>query len=283
MNKKNPHREILPAALAKPLLNVPTAGSTTYSSVWLRLEAAQRELRAAVAEANDEVTNNPLAEILAEHAMRLVGKRGAPLIEIDPDGSIMLVVQYEAVVKATLKHQHTLPPIKVLRVEAEGLGIDTTAYGKNKKKLLAAIKAEHIKSSMSPASLEALRQRKPPVAAEEKRALPPLPDVVPDVPKPKMMKTAPALSPVRVIQPDDQRVLLDDDDGLGALFPDAAPPKDALPATTPIKPSGPPKPTTPHRVMGGRTLSAIAGAAEAEINIDALLAKPAPAPPTDDD
>lgn len=302
----------MPADLAAALLNVPfeaeeASQPESHASVGLRLQAARAELDAAVQAANTVLGANPLMEIIAEHAARKVGRRGHPLVVVDPSGEVMLEIHYLAsgepapkpVAPATpKKRKSSLPSIKEIRREAELLGIDTELFGKNKTKLLEAIE----KAKGQPATV-------------------PAPAPAPTPPAPKMTKTAPSLTPPKQVRLDGQKLIpLDDDDDVASLFRD-----DEEPAPAPLKaevaPSGfqdkaernpvnapiagaavdvpapppspkvrPPRRGTPAgtaavapKLGGGRSLSAIGNSAEAEVDIDTILAKPAPPPPPDED
>lgn len=278
------HREVLQDGLARALLNVPVVGESI--SVGERLEAARKELQAAVELANQELSGNPLAEILAEHAMRQIGKRGAPQIVVDPDGSVMLEVNYETSTKEEppqedIKRKSALPPITVLRSEAEVLGIDHGPFGKNKTRLLAAIQDARGKSYS--------QKKSDAIADLDEKGPDPAPAPAAPMPAParKMTKTAPALTPARVVQPDHLSVIPDEEDDLAGLFgSDDTKSDEATPDPKPTpKPGLPRKPLPsagPARKFGGRSLSELASKATEEVNIDALLAKPAPKPPSED-
>jgi hypothetical protein len=334
MVKKNTrvHRETLPADLAAALLNVPfeaeeASQPESHASVGLRLQAARAELDAAVQAANTVLNANPLMEIIAEHAARKVGRRGRPLVVVDPSGEVMLEIHYLAsgepapkpVAPATpKKRKSSLPSIKEIRREAELLGIDTELFGKNKTKLLEAIE----KAKVQPAPvLTPLTPTPAPPA--------PIPEpVVSPTPAPKMTKTAPSLTPPKQVRLDGQKLIPlddDDDDDVASLFRDDEEPAPAPlkaevapsgfqdmgftskvernPVTAPIAgatvdvPASPPSPkvrpprrgtpsgtaTVAPKLGGGRSLSAIGNSAEAEVDIDTILAKPAPPPPPDED
>jgi len=256
MEKKHiraPHRETLREDLAQSLLNVPVAEE---GSIWEKLQAARKELGIAVDYANRALQGSPLTEILAEHAQRLSNRRGYPRIVVDADGAVKLEVYYDAasVPAATptesrpgRKWSTTLPSIEALRKEATRLGIDAASFGKAKLKLMDAIQAA----------------QKAPVPPPQ------------DPPKPKMVKTAPALGPVKMLQPEvtlTPSPLVDDDDGVASLFGDAEP-------TTPDPRRVAPPISAPARTLKGRSLSAVVSHADDDVDLNALLTKPAPPPP----
>jgi hypothetical protein len=114
----------------------------------------------------------------------------------------------------------------------------------------------------------------PPVAPP---VAPPLPPVAPPV-APKMVRTAPSVTPARVLTPDDDDVEL-----LWAKAPSAPEPvlaTIARPLTRPPVPVSPP--AGPAKMMRGRSLSDLVSGADAEVDVDAILAKPAPPPPPED-
>ena len=136
------------------------------------LGEARQRYKAALNEARLLLESHPLAGVVAEAAARELGKRGALELVIDDTGDVMLQVHYgltrlPKVVDKSKKIK--LPSISELRAEAEHLGLDVSGLGKAKRKILARIKAH------------------------KAGAPPDLP------PKPKMIKTAPALSPPRVL------------------------------------------------------------------------------------
>lgn len=263
MNKKNPrtHREPLQEDLARPLLNVSVSEGPPLSA-WGRLEAARNNLALAVKLANKELSGNPLAEILAEHAMRLISKRGFPQILVDPDGVVMLEVHYEAPPKpaepveevAEGTRKSALPSITILRTEAQSLGIDVAQFGKAKTRLIGAISAARRKlAAPKPAPLP-LPPTKPP---------PSVVNVLPIEPERSKVPQPPA----RGVSPDNHDVIPDDDDDVSLLF------KDATTASSPRRGTST-LPTT--RKPAGRSLSNIVTSAESEVDLDALLSKPAP-------
>jgi len=308
------HRETLPVDLAEALLNVPfedeaASRPEAYSSVGARLGAAKAELKAAVLAANQVLTANPLMEIIAEHAARKIGRRGQPLVVVDEAGEILLEIHYltpdevQSDPQIPKVRKSNLPPIEELRQEATFLGIDPEPFGKAKTKLLKAI--------------DAVKAGKPEPAPVMK-ALAPKP--APVVKAPVMMKTAPAVGTPRTVQiePTPFITVADDDEGLDALFGETPVKKNngtpATPFGSPFDFKGPavrnpvnapirntevesdrpplPPPVRPPRrgtpALGsppkrtGRSLSAIAGNAEAEVDIDAILSVPAPPPPNED-
>jgi hypothetical protein len=306
MTKKNPrvHRETLPADLAGALLNVPFEAEAesqpeNFASVGVRFHAAREELAAAVQAANVVLAANPLMEIIAEHAARQSGRRGHPIVVVDPSGEVLLEVHYLSAGEAPptptqpKKRKSKLPPIAELRREATVLGIDIEPFGKNKKNLIAAIEAAKAGGAVPAPKAE---PPKPEKKAEPKKVEPP----EPEKPESKMTKTAPALSQ-RTVRLDGEKIIPvdDDDDDLADLFdddppappkpePESAPAVEATTTTLPRRrvprrgtPAGADKAPAPTRQ--GRKLSAIAGNAEAEVDIDAILAKKPPAIPDEDD
>lgn len=169
------HQEPLNQAWAESLLAASSGGHA--GSVFDRLQAAKAELERAQAEAQHHLSTNPLTELAAKEAMAKAGKRGIPKIEVSPLGDIHLVVSYA---KATAPHEGStprrswksrLPTISELRAKAADLGIDPEPFGRNKTKLQQAIRRA---------------EAQPPHAAEPS--------------KPKMIKTAPAVSDVTVVE-----------------------------------------------------------------------------------
>jgi hypothetical protein len=285
---------MLPADLAAALLNVPFDAEVAsqpefHQSIGQRLTAAKAELEAATVAANQVLSSNPLMEIIAEHAARLVGRRGRPTVVVASSGDVMLEIHYLAAgdplppAVPSKPKKTKMPPISEIRREAVLLGIDPTPYGKNKTRLIAAVDAA--KAVVSP-----------PAAPK------------PSAPKQKRMKTAPAITPAVPVELVGRKVIPldvdDDDDDLSSLFADDPPkaPAPKPPAPEPPapkskskpKPLSKPRPTPASPKRGtpavkaaapkrmGRSLSAIAQNAENEVDIDAILAKPAPKIPRED-
>ncbi len=301
----------------------------SHPSVGQRLAAARAELAEAVVAANQVLAANPLMEIIAEHAARQAGRRGTPIVVVDTSGEVMLEVHYLAAgeplpvvplstvpapstAAPTEPRKSRLPPISELRAEAETLKIDHSQFGKNKKKLMAVIAAAkkdtrpcpvcktsawHVEeddaygdANASPKDTITLSCRCSMLRSEwlagVKKTKPAA------APKPKMTRTAPSVSPVRVVKLDDRKIIPmgDDDDDLSSLFePKVAKPKPQAPAAPPkkspkVRPPrrGTPKAQGPAPKLSGRSLSSIASAAEAEVDIDAILANPTPPIPEED-
>jgi len=306
MTKKNPriHREVLCQELADALLNVPFVDAAEsspdgFNSVGRRLIAARDELKAAVKAANLVLAKSPLTGIIAEHAARRINKRGKPVVVVDADGGVMLEVTYsngKAVEPPppAPERKPKLPPMAEIRRDAEALGLDWQPYGKAKKKLIAAIKA-----AKNPAlAVVEPEPPKPPKPEPPKPEPPKPPKPKPEPPKPE---------PVRL---DGRKIIhLDEDDDVTDLFrqldgeipmqkPEPEPVATPLPPkprptpavklkpkpkpTPALKTSPPPQKGTPPSKKGGRSLSAIASGADDEIDIDFILAKPAPKTPQED-
>lgn len=211
-----------------------------------KLQAALTALKEAVSEANDQLRDNPLTPIVAREAARQLGRRGDAAIRVDPSGVVFLEVgQASADAPAEDKREWTTkyPSLQTLRAAAAKLGIDTAPMGRSKRQIVDAIRKAKTKTVARPAP-------------------PPPPEPTPPPPEaPKMVRTAPAISPPVVVQMTDQ----------GQVVP------------SPPPPSPPPQsPAPPAKKIGGRTLSQIAAAAEDEVDLDAIFAKPAPPQPPSD-
>lgn len=283
------HQEPLPEDLARSVLkmSVPVLGDD--GNLWDRLEEARAVMAAAVELANKGLQDNPVASIVAEHFRKQVGKKGPAHLLVDPQGTVMLVVDQgplmEAPVDPDVPERVPLPPIVDLRKDAEALGIDWVPFGKNKTKLMTAL-AEARDKPVAP----------PPVIA----APPPVPVVrptPPPAPVPVVRPTPPKPAPVTP----PSRVLADEDEDLANFFqsgpskplkpipaaaPAPAPVAAPVVAPAPVAPARrpPPPPVGPPRTFNGRSLSALAAHADAEVNIDAILATaPAAPPPSDSD
>jgi len=274
-----------------------------------RLIAARDELCAAIVAANWDLSTNPLTNLAAGHAAREQGLSGQATISVDAAGYVKLevdsgeegpppmvmpsvVAPIPVVVPlpvAAPDSKAKLPSISELRQEARQLGIDPAIYGKAKRKLLDAIAA--VRGGASPPK---------PVVVPQPTPQP----IPPPIPKPAVPEPTPDPKPPESKLDID---LFGDDDDVTDLFrqldgkpptrPDISipkpspPPKPPVPLRLPPKPRPTPKRTSTPAVQGtpavppkrkGRSLSAIASGADAEIDIDAILAKPTPEIPKDD-
>lgn len=309
MTKKSPrvHRETLRPELASALLNVPYGQVEGHpTTITSRLMDAIDALHQVIDRANESLAKNPLMEVIAEHAARLTGRRGSPTVIVDPNGEVMLEIHYLAAGEApptptrktVLKSR--LPNIDVLRREAESLGIDWKPFGKAKTKLIEAMETHKASKSVVVPVAKPKAKPKPTPAPALKLA-----------PKPKMTRTAPSLTPPQQVKLDGQSIIPvdDDEDGLDELFggkkkavrnqvnaPSAAPAMDVQVHVAP-KDQGLPKSRgkrkpTPRRGTStdtvkptkklSRSLADIADNADTDIDIEAILAKPASPPPKDD-
>ena len=170
MSDKRTYRSPLKPEWADALLASPGADGKPLS---VRLHTAKEELQAAVQAAQEVISKNPLADTVATVSVRELGKRGKPVIVVDPDGTVMLEVHYSA---ETRKEQpghprrswhSNLPSLEILRREATDLGLNVEGMGRSKHLLQAAI--------------------------TKARAAPPAGQ--------KRTKTAPAVGPVTVLNP----------------------------------------------------------------------------------
>jgi len=170
---KRTHRTPLKPEWADALLAAPDKDGRPLS---LRLHKAREELQQAVAAAQEAISKNPLSATVAGAAVRELGKRGQPGITVDTDGVVMLEVHYSAETRARptdrpVRGWHSdLPSLEILRREAVALGINVEGMGRSKHLLQAAI-------------------------TRAKAAQPE------GQPRPKRVKTAPAIGPVTVLNP----------------------------------------------------------------------------------
>jgi len=134
---------------------------------WKELEATRESFFQALEASRDALSISPLTGIVAEATARKAGKKGEAKIVLTPDGSLVVEISYKGRDRGTEPRtwHSVLPSLESLRMEAEGLGLNVSEFGRSKTKLLAAIQV--IRSG-----------------------------------RPKMRKTAPALSGLTVIDPD---------------------------------------------------------------------------------
>lgn len=104
-------------------------------SVYEQLKAAYSEFEQSVSEAQAMLDNHPLREAVIVALMNELGLTGPATIEVNNKGQVKLVVGPGS----GKTKKHTLPPIDVLRTQAQELGIDISSMGRSKKKILAAI------------------------------------------------------------------------------------------------------------------------------------------------
>ena len=289
------HRESLDANLAQALLNVPCESITTdvilTRSVWERLEAARSEMQEAVKAANAALEGNSLAEILAETVTRQMIRRGNPRIVVDADGTVTLEVHYgeklPPVMSGQSKRKSGLPPIGSLRKIATDLGIDPAPFGKAKTKLIEAIE----KARGNADSPQPQPQPQPEAKVVKTDPVPPEP---PKKPKQKRVKTAPSVTSPRRVKLDDRKLvpLDDDDEDIDALFwgeskkPEPEVQKAPAPSSEVKRSRRPPRrgtAATGSTKKKGRKLGDIIANADKTVDIDAILAQPAPKIPPEDE
>lgn len=176
---KKSHREPLDTSWAEALLHAsPEHDGVVHPddanlSLYQQLKTARAILSAAVEQAREALTKNPLTEMVAKEAARKAGKRGHPVVVVDDDGQVMLEIRYKGDGRENPSDEgkkswvSELPSLEDLRERAQQAGIDISDLGRAKRKILAR-----------------LDEPKPEVA-----------------PKPKMRKVAPALSTVRIVSP----------------------------------------------------------------------------------
>lgn len=119
------------------------------------------QYEAILASARVALAEHPFADIIAQEAARRAGKRGDAKIIIDESGGVLLEIHYGGPSK---DGSSGLPSLTALRKKAEDAGIDISDLGRAKRKIIARLEEG------------------------------PKPK-----PKKKMRKTAPAVSPVRLV------------------------------------------------------------------------------------
>ena len=167
--RRQPYRAEIEESWMESLLHVPPAKGTQIN-VYNRLMLARHEWEQALAEAREVLAVNPLMKTMAEALAHKSNKRGDATLLLDDSGRMFLEVQYKNTPDSTepkRKWDSNLPSLYALQEEAGSLGIDTTPFGRSKTLLMAAIESERSKVT----------------------------------PKPKMMRTAPAIGPVTLINP----------------------------------------------------------------------------------
>ena len=140
-----PYEVPLDATLAKEILNTPLPPGDNPEppqTIGERLSQA----RQAVEDANEYLAQSMLAKVVASSLMRQLKKRGVPAIQVRPDGVVVLQVSYKEKPTTTVsplvtraRHKTTLPSLADLRERAEGVGVDITDLGRQKRAILERI------------------------------------------------------------------------------------------------------------------------------------------------
>lgn len=268
------YRKPLNKAMATHLLALPS-GSDDHGTIMDRLAWVRAELSLAVDEANKCLGASPLTDLVANDAKQTLGRRGTAQIKVDPDGQVMLEIHYlseqsiEEPTRGTRNWATGLSPLEVLRKQAIALGIDPHPFGRSRKKLGRAIK-EHIEAADPPKGKVKVKVKvkAPPKAkAAAPKVAPPKAKAAPKkAPKAEVKKPDPPPKPEDPFEDDAE---LDLDALFGPTEAEAKPPE--------AKPPPPEaKPQAPAKKIKGRSLSQIA---TDDVDIEAILAKPAPSPP----
>lgn len=104
-----------------------------------------KEASEAIRRANEALADNSLVALAAKDMMKGHRRRGNASIEVGADGSVCLRISY-----AKERHDPNvttapggagLPSLDALRKEAEGLGLDISLLGRQKRKIMEAISA----------------------------------------------------------------------------------------------------------------------------------------------
>jgi hypothetical protein len=174
MTKKRTFREPLDPVWAETLLSVPSERSSDKTVAQV-LDGLRLAFQTAVEDAQKILAEHPFAEVIATEAARRAGRRGDATVVVGDDGRVYLEVSYKTQRAATQPKPASdkprpwssdLPTIGELREIAKGLGLDPEPYGRSKVKLKDAIRK-----------------------------------VTGAAPRPKMVRTGDALSPVTVLNP----------------------------------------------------------------------------------
>lgn len=143
------------------------------------LSEALKSLRESVNAIRDCLEKNPLTGPAAMAAARELGKTGSASISVDEYGQFWLEVDPRVGSDGKRPWSSNLPSLSTLRKEAEELGVDTSKMGRSKTLILKAIET---------ARRNAIEQ----AASASDRS-----------PRPKMIKTAPAVTPPVIVAPNE--------------------------------------------------------------------------------
>ena len=182
MGNKKIFKMPLDEDLSKSLLGNPS--QIDGRTIWERLTDSIEELSCSIVEANESLQNSPVMPIVASSAARTANKRGNPSVRVDPDGTVVLEIQYTSKKKVSdnpnkRQWKSDLPLLADLREQAEQLGLDISHLGRARKQI-----HDYIQNHLS----------------MQKTAG----DSIP-VPKPAnpRVKTAPAISPAAIVDTED--------------------------------------------------------------------------------
>jgi hypothetical protein len=122
------------------------------ADVWVKLAAARAELAGVVAEVSAALDNLPgnTLSTFAETAARASGrKKGVASIEVDPDGSLVLVFSYGGAPRPALARDETgsswssaLPSLPEARSAATAAGVDVSDCGRNITAIIERVAAQ---------------------------------------------------------------------------------------------------------------------------------------------
>lgn len=136
MPKAKPYSGPIDAAISTQLLN---SSGEHVDGVLLgdALEASVTHLADLVTRANAFLKHSEFAKIVADHYALKVNRRGRRSIAVLPSGEPILQIGYEEgparpVAKAT---RRKLPRLKVLRAEADALGVSIEKFGIKRKEI----------------------------------------------------------------------------------------------------------------------------------------------------
>jgi hypothetical protein len=122
------------------LLNV--ASTEFEGTLGDRLNAAKKELAAAMEEIQRSLDSRPVAALVASEATRQAGRRGSSSLTIDADGLWVEITTHRKG-PPTKGWSSDLPDIQELRRQAEEAGLDHAPFGRSKRKLMEALAGMH--------------------------------------------------------------------------------------------------------------------------------------------
>jgi len=152
MTKRRPYRSTLVPELAAEILSIPLpvgrvgdrAPDPAPKTIGENLRQAVDRLHEAVDLANDTLDSNRMVRIVAMSIAKTLKRRGEATISVEPDGSVVLRVDYPTTVpepqlepepELVLKGKwgSELPSLEKLREDAEDLGVDISDLGRGRR------------------------------------------------------------------------------------------------------------------------------------------------------
>lgn len=151
--KRKPYRTVLSSELTEEVLSIPIPEDADLDraerpeprTIGERLERALGELEQTVEMVNETLTDNAMVGIVADTLAKSLKKRGRASIVVEPDGKVVLRVDYGKAAEEApdpvdpsdhvkkRKWHSDLPKMDELREIADELGVDITDLGRKRR------------------------------------------------------------------------------------------------------------------------------------------------------